>query len=242
MVEAIQYPWIALCLREVVRRTVEHDYVIHVWDNAGLREHRAVMAETPGVRIWPDPPRTQPIPHAQALDELVARTDDDVEYLVTLDTDAAPVADDWLSTMTAHLDDGASLVGIWRDEMASELSPFVHPSCLCIRRQELLDLGVRFSVHHRMEPGQDLTEAAVARHQQIVPLRRSNTLSPHFLIAGIYGDVVYHHGAGSRPAWFYASEDQVEDERIRVLIREAAFDDFDHLVAVLRGEQDNDIW
>jgi SAM-dependent methyltransferase len=53
---------------------------------------------------------------------------------------------------------------------------------------------------------------------------------------------VYHHGAGSRPAWFYASPDQWSDERMRTTLRDAAFRDFDHLVSVLQGQTENDIW
>ncbi len=85
------------------------------------------------------------LPHAEALDRLVATVGDEVEYLVLLDTDAVPVADGWLGTLTSKLDDGAALVGVWRDEMAPELSPFVHVSCLCIRREELAATGISFA-------------------------------------------------------------------------------------------------
>ena len=73
-------------------------------------------------------------------------------------------------------------------------------------------------------------------------MRRTNARNADFLLGGIYADTVYHHGAGSRPAWFYASPDQEADEHMRIALREAAFRDFDHLVAVLRGQADNDIW
>jgi hypothetical protein len=177
-----------------------------------------------------------------ALDELVARTDDDVEYIVTLDTDAFPVADGWLSALRGRIDAGAALVGVWRDEMAPELAPFVHPSCLCVRRLELLRSGVHFSRRMTGEPGQNLTQAFASIRRPVVGLRRSNAVNPHFLMGGLYGDLVYHHGAGSRPAWFYASDDQARDERVRVGLREAVFGDFDHLVSVLRGQEPNDIW
>lgn len=246
MWDAIRFPWIEVCLREVLRRSASSDYEVHVWDNAGIREHRAFLEGLPAeprVRVWPDDPgAVVPVRHAIALDNLVARTGDEVEYLVTLDTDAFPVRDGWIEQLTSTVDDGAMLVGVWRDEMAPELAPFVHPSCLCLRRHDLLDLGIMFSVYEHMEPGQNLTDAVVARGGSIVPLRRTNVRNPHFLIGGIYGDLVYHHAAGSRPAWFYASDDQQEDERIKVQIRNAVFNDLDHLVAVLRGDDTNDIW
>ena len=243
MWDAIRFPWIEVCMREVLRRSEHADYEIHVWDNAGIREHRAFLETMPQVQVWPrDAAQVVPLPHSVALDELVARTGSGVDYLVTLDTDAFPVTDGWIDQLTSAIDGGAMLVGVWRDEMAPELSPFVHPSCLCVRRQDLLDLRLKFSVSEHMEPGQNLTDAVVAHDGHIAALRRSNKRNPHFLIAGLYGDLVYHHAAGSRPAWFYASDDQEEDERIRVQIRDAVFNDLDHLVAVLRGDVANDIW
>ena len=169
-------------------------------------------------------------------------TSDDFEYLVLLDTDAIPVADGWLETLTSKLDDGGAIVGVWRDEMAPELTPFVHVSCLCIRREELLASGVSFAESGDGEPGQMLTRELLRRKRSVVAMRRTNQRNAHFLLGGIYGDTVYHHGAGSRRAWFYSSTDQVGDERMRKLLRQAAFDDFDHLVSVLRGQTPNDIW
>jgi SAM-dependent methyltransferase len=241
--DAIRYPWIDLCLREVTRRSVGSDYEVHIWDNAGLSEHRKVMEATDRVRIWPEAVNPESrLSHAAALDRLTAMTSDDVEYLVLLDTDAIPIADDWLGTLTSKLDDGAAIVGVWRDEMAPELTPFVHVSCLCIRREELLSSGVSFSGRGDSEPGQLLTRDLLRRKRPVVAMRRTNAVNAHFLLGGIYGDTVYHHGAGSRPAWFYASPSQAEDERMRLLLRQAAFSDFDHLVSVLRGQAANDIW
>ena len=241
--DAIRYPWVGLCLREVTRRSVGSNYEVLVWDNSGLSEHRTVMEATDRVRIWPHLVSADSrLTHAAALDRLIAMTGDDIEYLVLLDSDAVPVADGWLETLTSKLDDGGSVVGVWRDEMAPELTPFVHVSCLCIRRDELLATGISFAECGDGEPGQALTRYLLRRKRPVVAMRRTNAINAHFLLGGIYGDTVYHHGAGSRPAWFYASTDQAEDERMRLVLRRAAFADFDHLVSVLRGEAENDIW
>jgi SAM-dependent methyltransferase len=239
--DAVAYPWIGLCLRELTRRSAGADYSVHVWDNTSLPEHRRIMEGTERVRVWPTDVGSVPIPHAAALDRLVTTVGDDSEYLVLLDTDAIPVADDWLGTLVSKLEAGAAIVGVWRDEMAPELSPFVHVSCLAIRRDELLSLGLPFAVSGG-EPGQALTGELVRRNRPVMAMRRTNVRDAHFLLGGIYADTVYHHGAGSRPAWFYASPDQWADERMRTTLRDAAFRDFDHLVSVLRGQADNDIW
>jgi hypothetical protein len=240
--EAVRYPWIALALREVARHSTEADYEVHVWDNANLARHRSIFDANRRVRVWRAESPCRDVPHGKALDELVARTDEDVEYLITLDTDALPICDGWIRSLTGYLDDGAALAGVWRDEMTARLRPFVHPSCLCIRRRELLGLGVSFARGMGQDVGQNLTEDLLRRGRRIVQLRRSNARNAHFLIGGIYGDLVYHHGAGSRRAGFWTSTNLEEDERIRVLLREAAFRNVDHLVAVLRGHTPNDIW
>jgi SAM-dependent methyltransferase len=240
--DAIRYPWIGLCLRELTRRSAGTDYSVHVWDNTGLPEHRRIMEATDRVTVLPaSDDETDPISHAAALDRLVKSAGEDAEYLVLLDTDAIPVADGWLQTLVAKLEEGAAIVGVWRDEMASELAPFVHVSCLAIRRAELLSLDLPFA-GCAGEPGQALTSELIRRKRPVMAMRRTNERNAHFLLGGIYADTVYHHGAGSRPAWFYASPDQWFDERMRTILRVAAFRDFDHLVSVLRGDADNDIW
>jgi SAM-dependent methyltransferase len=240
--EALRYPWVELCLREISRRSKGADYEIHVWDNSGLDAHRRLVEATEGARLWnATASGGSRLSHPDALDELVARTNDDVEFLLTLDTDALPIADGWIGSLLSHLESGAALVGVWRNEMASELRPFVHVSCLCIRREELLRSGAKFGGRPGAEPGQHLTDEMSSRGRPIVGLERSNAVNPHFLIGGIYGDLVYHHGAGSRPAWFYASADQAEDERVRLILRDEVFRDFGHLVAVLRGDVPDDI-
>jgi hypothetical protein len=230
---------VALCLRELLRRSAGADYEVHVWDNSGLEEHRRLIGAFEGVRCWDAHEHGGPVPHPLALDRLVALVGDRFEYLVLLDTDALVVADGWLDQLTGHLDAGAALVGVWRDEMAAELEPFVHVSCLAIRPGELARSGIRFADRPPgHEPGQNLTAALRARDRRVVGLRRSNAVNFHFVMGGLYGDLVYHHGAGSRPAWFYASDDQQRDEAVRVALRQAAFSDLDELVAVLRGERE----
>lgn len=39
--------------------------------------------------------------------------------------------------------------------------------------------------------------------EEWLPLIRTNRWNPHFLMAGIYGDIFFHLGASSRRPWFY---------------------------------------
>lgn len=238
--EARRYPWLDLCLRQIARHTRTMDWEVLVHDNARLPEHRRLVARHGRVRVFVDP-HGRELSHPSALDALVARTGDAVEYIVTLDTDAFPVRDGWLEELTGRLDSGAAIAGIYRDEMTARLRPFVHPSCLCIRRETLLGLDVSFGRRMTQDVGQNITEALVRRGDRTAGLRRSNARDFHFLLGGLYGDLVYHHGAGSRHAKFFTSTDVEHDERVRVVLRDAAFADLDHLVSVLRGEVDDDL-
>ena len=50
-------------------------------------------------------------------------------------------------------------------------------------------------------------------------LLRSNRRNFHFLIGGLYGDLLYHHGAGSRHAKFWTSEDvDARTGRVRIAL------------------------
>jgi len=243
--DAIEFPWIDLCLREVTRRSSDVDYEIHVWDSTDLPEHLDAIRGYDRVHLWESSKEVNPgarLSHRDALDALLTKVGADVEYVILLDSDAAPVADGWITTMVSTLEQGPVAIGVLRDEQAPEIPPFVHVSCLCIRRDALSASGVSFAGSEGDEPSLRLTEALIAQGHSVAAMHRTNVVEAHPVLAGLYADLVYHHGAGSRPAWFYGSEDQGADERMRVLLRQAAFDDFDHLVDVLRGRADNDIW
>jgi hypothetical protein len=177
--------------------------------------------------------------HPSALDILVRETLDDVEYIITMDTDAFPVRDGWIEQLTDLIAEGAGVSGIYRDEFAPRIRPFIHLSCLCARRQDLLACGVSFMKGKGQDVGQNLSDI-LSRDHPMAPLRRSNARNLHVLLGGLYGDLVYHHGAGSRRARFWGCADREWNERVRTTLRDAAFLDLSHLIAVLRGECEDD--
>ncbi|HUB72986.1 MAG TPA: hypothetical protein VL979_02975 [Solirubrobacteraceae bacterium] len=261
--QALKYPWIELCLRQVARHTQGWDYRVFVYDNTHLASHRAAMARYPLVQVLPAAPvavlgRTlerapagqqlaRPLErsHPGALDWLARRVAGSFDYIVTLDNDSFPVRADWLEVLVGGCEAGASLAGVYRDEMAPEIDPFIHVSGLCVRARELLELGASFGrdaspeQEHNQDVGQRITYELTRRGRPLAPLRRSNALNYHFLLGGVYGDVIYHHGAGSRKGKFWTSTDRDGDERVNAALRAAAFDDLDRLLAVLRGQADN---
>jgi hypothetical protein len=236
--EARQFPWIRLCLEQLKRHTPEADYDVLVWDNSFLPEHLEILEASPRVSVFSEAEKRKDVRHGRALDRLLREVPEGTEYVITLDTDSFPIRDGWLENLKGRLDRGAWLAGVWRDEMAPRIPAYVHPSCLAGRRETLLELGIEFARKpgvHRVDVGQNITNAVVAAGGKISRLRRSNARNMHFLMAGIYGDLIYHHGAGNRHASFWTSFDTDADDAVRIVLRDAAFADLDGLVDFLAG-------
>jgi hypothetical protein len=230
------HDWIGLCLARIERHSKDADPQVVVCDNAKWPEQQDRMRCYNRVRIHE--PECE-LTHAQGLDFLVARTSANTEYLIALDTDAFPIRDGWIEQLTGKLDEGYAVAGIWRDEMAPELTPFIHPSCLAIRRSDFLALGdVSFSRGGEVDVGANITRRLQAQGRDLYKLRRSNARNLHFLMGGIYGDMIYHQGSGSRLPKFWIPSDPVEDERARLILQTMAFADLDRLIAYLRGKDD----
>lgn len=236
--EARSFPWIELCLRQLRRHTPTGEYEVLVWDNAFLPDHLEILRADEKVSVFCNPDGKD-VRHGRALDRLLRKVPEGVDYVVTLDTDSFPIRDGWLDNLIGRLEDGASLTGVWRDEMAPRIQPYIHPSCLAARVETLRDLGLEFARKqgHRIDVGQNITNVVLERGDRISRLRRSNFRNMHFLMAGIYGDVIYHHGAGSREAYFWTTFTQEGDRAARVALRDAAFEDLDGLIGFLNGDE-----
>jgi hypothetical protein len=260
--QALKYPWIDMCLRQIERHSAGWDYEVLVFDNSHLRLHRELMRKHDRVTVRPHSSLAAlarladrlPVPHSDrlmerthpdALDHLAGKVSGDFDYIVTLDNDSFPVRDDWLDVLVGECERGAALAGVYRDEMAPAIAPFIHVSGLCIRPRDLRALNVSFGrgarpeIEHNQDVGQQITYELTRLGRTLAPLRRSNALNFHFLMGGIYGDVIYHHGAGSRKGKFWTSTDRETDERVNAALRDAAFEDLDGLLAVLRGRAIN---
>lgn len=234
--EAREYPWIKLCLRELRSHSSADDYHVLVWDNGALTDHRRVLRQHNEVTVFPRRGARVERSHAGALDLLVRLTPAEFEYVITLDNDAFPVRDGWIDRMITPVAAGAGLCGVYRDELAPQIRPFIHPSCLCARREDLLAYGVSFLKGRGEDIGQNLAEV-LSRGRGWAPLRRTNVRNFHFIMGGLYGDLIYHHGAGSRRPRFWGHPYRESDELIRQALRKAAFHNLPELLAVLRGIQ-----
>lgn len=242
--------WIELCLDQLRRHTTRPDVAIHVWNNnvddPAVPE---IVARHPDARlVQADPEETLAHPHATPLQRLYERVRDDVAWIVALDSDAFPVRPGWLEALIEGVA-GPGLGGVWRDELRQGIVPYVHASCLCARVDFIEKHGLRLD-HvssggrgaHRLDTLGLFTK--VAREQGITPFkwRRSNRREIHRLMGGVYGDWIYHHGAGSRVGVGFWDEVATEERRARNLrVRDRAaelvFRHRERYLAWLRGSE-----
>jgi hypothetical protein len=134
--------------------------------------------------------------------EIMAVGDPD-DILLFLDGDAFPIADP-MPTIERGLADTA-LVAVRRDENWGDRQP--HPSFCAIRLSEWERLHgdwsrgsvwLNDSGHRVTDVGGNLLAALERSLSPWTPLLRTNVWNPHPLWFGLYGDIVYHHGAGFR--------------------------------------------
>jgi len=145
-------------------------------------------------------------PHAGKLNllaaEVCAEADGD-DVIVFLDGDAFPVVDPMpvVHEALAH----SRLVAVRRDENATDVQP--HPSFCAVRVADWLELRGDWSPGHcwrgadgkmTTDVGGNLLRALERAGATWTPLLRSNRVDLHPLWYGIYGGIVYHHGAGFR--------------------------------------------
>jgi hypothetical protein len=131
----------------------------------------------------------------------VAEPDDIVLFL---DGDAFPVADPMPAIHQALA--AGSLLAVRRDENSGDPQP--HPSFCAVRVREWQRLNGDWSlgrlwVNNKGKKVTDVGANLLASLERSgsgwTPLLRSNAWNPHPLWFGLYGDIVYHHGAGFRP-------------------------------------------
>lgn len=238
--EAEAYPWIELCVSQIVRHSKGDSYKIFVWDNSALPSQRSFLRSHPKVRMFkpkvPESalhgPRSR---HGPSLDRLVKKVDPSTEFVIALDSDSFPVRDGWIKNLTGRLNDEVLLSGVWRDEFVPRKPAYVHPCGLAARTETLRGLGVGFRREGGVDVGYNLTAAVLASGGRVSRLYRSNQWNPHYVMGAIYGDLIYHQGAGSRSPIFNSGGSPERHESMRAALRDAAFGDIDRLVEALAG-------
>lgn len=125
------------------------------------------------------------------------------DWLVFLDSDAFPIAD--VVAYAEHRLEKYPLIAVRRDENLGDPQP--HP-CFCITTVGFWkDIGGDWKRGYEWknatgdlvtDVGGNLLGKLRERNIEWLPMLRSNTHNLHPVFFGIYDNLVYHHGAGSR--------------------------------------------
>ena len=240
--------WLELCLRKVREHTSWPRYQVYIWNNnnADAWVPNFVKEFPRATLVSANPSEKLAHPHAVPLQRLYEMAcSDGHDFIIALDSDAHPIRSCWITQLVTALDDETVLAGVWRDELKKEIRPYIHASCLCtsVSFVEANNLRFDYIAPCDQEPHDTLSsftdkvrELGLGVHK----LRRSNLNQAHRLIGGIYGDLIYHHGAGSRPqVTFWDEPERKEllqankDVRDRAVV--ALFSQYENYVAWLRG-------
>jgi len=101
---------------------------------------------------------------------------DEYDHFIFLDSDAFPVNKNWYKILSKH-----KAASIRRSENFDDT--IFHPSFVMMNKKS-------------MEQFEHLEQ------DDVFQLLRSNKMNIHPMLCGVYYDCIYHHGCGSRSAWF----------------------------------------
>ncbi len=142
-------------------------------------------------------------PEYEHLARVIAEQADPDDWLVFLHGDTIPIAD-WVPTLAAAME-RARLVGVRRDENLGEPHPHACFTVTTPRLWSELDGNWRPGPEWIGTTGRPATDLGAQLWRRLddagigwEPLLRSNVRDIHPLWFGVYGEILYHHGAGFR--------------------------------------------
>ena len=197
-----------------VARHTNVPYTIYATANRCSTEAKRLVAAQAHIEMV-EVPNTQlrgSAEHGYYLDALLnVALQGPATHMCTLDVDSFPIVDNWIDIVAGELDPGSGVAGVLRLENAD--TALAHPSCIFGTR----DFFERY--HPSFAPFPPLTESlraflrdtgqrsdtgidVVARLWQARlgwgKLLRSNVNDAHYLMAGVYGDAIFHLGGVGR--------------------------------------------
>lgn len=162
----------------------------------------------------PNPRGKSNIAHADALNKLLNAFKErrkNYQFFLFLDSDAFPIRKKWMEDLSAKMDSWTGKSSRKSRLIASairceNLETRLHSSILFCK-PEALD-HINFEVAENMKdlaggPENDVWIGEYFQNKQrnlVLPMLRSNKANVHPVWSGVYHDMFYHHGGGSRPA------------------------------------------
>lgn len=253
--DPVEGKWIIFCIEKILQNTSRGDYKIFVWNN-NVYDHDVrnyLKAVNAVIYIEAAPNEHLLHPHAVPLQRLYSfAKQHGPKYIVTMDSDAHPIRQGWLEELLTNIDDKKVISGIWRDELKDGIKPYIHPSCLCTTVNFIEQNGLRLDYiapntdelrHDTLSSFTDKADelSGITYHK----LRRSNKNNFHRLMGGVYGDYIYHHGAGTRKDIGFWDEDTTPELRekyklISQIASKLLFFSYDEYIGWLRGKAKDD--
>jgi len=189
--------WIRL-QRAYLRKYVPGDFRIYAW----LNDLPAVATDT-FYHVKREPVTDHATKLNSLADTICADSQQDDDVLIFLDGDAFPIAD--LAPLIQQVQTTTPLIAAQRLENHGDRQP--HP-CFCVTtvgcwRKIKGDWQAGYTWKNTdgrevTDVGGNLLGRLTTEQIPWTPLLRTNQLNLHPLFFGIYGDVIYHHGAGFR--------------------------------------------
>jgi hypothetical protein len=210
-------PLLELHLDRVARHTKVRA-TIYATANRATPAARALLETAPGVVLIdvPDTDLRGSREHGHYLDQLWRHAfNAGAAHICTLDVDAFPIRDDWVDAVAAHVAPESGLAAVSRLENGDSDLP--HPSCTFARRDFYERFTPSFSpdwdgtpefrrfLHTTGQSADTGIQLGYALWTAGIPwgrLVRTNAVNPHYLMAGIYGDAVFHLGGIGRGKLF----------------------------------------
>jgi hypothetical protein len=170
-----------------------------------LSEPHPKLVEWAGstVEVFRHPEKTHHRSKLQRLQQAVARRAIRLnDILMFLDGDAFPIADlhELVEKVGEH-----KFIAVYRDTDNNEALP--HPSFALADYGWWMDNGGTWTLG-----GHKAFWSRVKKKTDWIPLRRTGGSKRHKLFFGVYGDVVYHHGAGFREPLTMSTEHRLPPE------------------------------
>jgi len=124
----------------------------------------------------------------------------DSDKLIFVDSDAFPISSNWVKV----IDDNLKINPITAIQRIENLAPtrdctpewHPHPCFFVTTVKFWKENGLNFN--SIPTAGYNIGEWLISKKLDFTKIHRSNTVNLHPLYFGIYGDIVYHHGAGNR--------------------------------------------
>lgn len=130
------------------------------------------------------------------------------DLLVFMDSDAFPVASNWVEKVTEYLKE-VPIVAIQRKEnldnpMPLDCRDYPHPCFLATTIKFWKENSLNWNIDVGKgiyTPGITLKKWLDEKGIKWKPLNRTNIFNTHPLMFGVYDDIIYHHGCGQRQAF-----------------------------------------